>query len=193
MGKRTGKVTFGIVLLVIVVVIAVADFILAHLNQPVQGTVSTGQATSNLGFSIDPAPQTQTGPYASFEYPKGLALQKSASLAAPTLQQFNFVGRDVKSWVLSTSVASLPGGDLANNSSYMLRKNNSGTYQESTLQVNGQAVTVFSDTTAGGFSKVAFMTHGNLLGTVSLAGDDENGTAPLERAFSLTLTSWRWR
>lgn len=193
MGKRTGKVTFGVVLLVIIVIVGAGDFILAHLNQPGQATVTEGQATSNLGFTINPAPETQTGPYASFEYPKGLKLQKSAPLAAPIVQQFNFIGRDVKSWILSTSVATLPGRGLANNSSYALRKNNSGTYQEGTLQVNGQAVTVFSDTTAGGYSKVAFMTHGNLLGTVSLVGDDENGTAPLERAFTMTLTSWRWQ
>lgn len=191
--RRSRKQNFLIVVAVAVVLVAAAGLAISRLNQPVHGTVSAGQSSPNLQFSINLTPVHQYGPYASFNYPKGLQPQKNTSSSSTILQQLNFIGRDVRSWVLATAVVNLPAGELANNSSYELRLHDTKDYEQSSQQVNGQPITVFTDTTNGGFSKVAFWPHGNVLATISLIGDDEQGQAPLQKAFTMVLSSWQWQ
>ena len=87
----------------------------------------------------------------------------------------------------------MPGGDLSNNSSFVLRKENPQTYSEATTIINSQSVIVMTNTSDSGFSKVAFLTHGGLVATVALKGDDSNGAQPLATAFNMVLSSWHWR
>jgi hypothetical protein len=191
--NRKRKWLVGLSLLAIILVIG--SRLISQFSQPVNGVVKIGKATSSVTtYSMELSPKAQVGQYASFDYPKGLSPQKPAStITPPILQQYDFVGRDIETWILVTSVANLPSGQLSNDSSYTLRASNPSTYSRSSESVNGQSVIIMTDMTAAGFSKIAFMVHGDQVGTVSLTGDDQAGSQPLQTAFNMTLDSWHWQ
>ena len=99
----------------------------------------------------------------------------------------NYSDHDIE--VRNLAIASLfvPSGNLSDNNAYQFRKANPNTYQESNVTTNGKTVTVMSDTTVAGFSKVAFLTNGRYQATVSLIGNDSDGLDSLQAAFNQVL------
>jgi hypothetical protein len=180
--------------LVVLALILVIIHIFSRLNQPVTAPVkaSQGQASATV-YNIDLTPTPIAGPYASFNYPKGLRLVSKALISVPSVEDFTFYIKDVYSWTLAVDVAHTPTGTLSESSSYMLRKDNPSTYSESFITIKGQPISVMTDTTAvGSFSKVAYLTHGTLVATVSLIGNDTTGTQPLQTTLAMVLNSWQW-
>jgi hypothetical protein len=188
---RKKWVAFGGSLILVTLVVIVDRIIVSQVNQPVSGVVKAGQPSYYNTYSINLTPKLQSDAYASFNYPKGLILQPPES--SSSLQTYNYKAQDIEAWLLNISISNLPGGDLSNNSSFVLRKENPQTYSEATTIINSQSVIVMTNTSDSGFSKVAFLTHGGLVATVALKGDDSNGAQPLATAFNMVLSSWHWR
>jgi len=182
------------VLPIIVVLILITAYIFSRLNHPVTAQVKATQwQASSTAYNIDLTPTPMVGSYVSFDYPRGLHLVSTALVSVPSVEDFTYYAKDISSWTLAIDIARTPTGVLTESSSYTLRKDNPQAYSESFTTVNGQSTTVMTDTTVvDGFSKVAYLTHGNLVATVSLIGNDAAGTQPLQITFAMVLNSWRW-
>lgn len=163
-----------------------------RLNAPSRGLITVGHVSTSSSGGLDMTPRHVSGRYASFQYPAGLTVRSGGRITAPDLEQFNFMRRDIETWNLAIDIANDPTG-LAGNSAWQYRKTKPDQYKLSQQAIRGRIIPVMIDTNMGGFSKVAFLTHGNLLATVSLYGDDPAGTASLAVAFSMVLSSWQWR
>jgi hypothetical protein len=183
---------FSIIIGVAVVLVAIKLTSLAF-NRPAQGTISTTNGTEQPAQAgIDLRPEPISGTYVSFSYPRGLTRTADSKLIGPVVAMYNFSHHDVESWNLAIEILVIPSGQLADNNSYQLRKINPNTYQESHITVNNQLIDIMTDKTAGGFSKVAFLVHGQYQATVSLYGDDANGLGDLQSTFTMVLGTWHW-
>jgi hypothetical protein len=192
---RKRLIILGSVLLLLTVAVVVITRIINQFSQPVQGTTKVGQGTvdnQNISFSVSLTPKPQSNHYATFDYPSGITLNTPQPLTAPFVATMVYSARDVESWVLAIDISSNPVGNLSNNSAYLGRIDNPTEYHQSQTTINGQPVLIITDTTAPGFSQLAFLVHGSWLATVALTGDDANGTQPLQTAFNMVLNSWHW-
>ncbi len=190
--KKNLIITSGILLVVLVATIGIR-YVLLQLNQPVTVTLTPGPETkAQNDYQIDLTPKLEAGKYVSFSYPAGLTARPTQAVA-PYVESFYYTARasDVESWALAISVSTLPAGDLANSSGFMLRKNNPDKYLESHETVNGMPITIMTDHTAG-FSKIAYIQHNSLLATVSLIGNHAASVQPLQISFDTVLKSWQW-
>lgn len=190
MSKRR-KIAAAAAVFIIIALAVGARIFLPRLNQPVSGVITTSNNPAKTGYDINLKPKKITGKYVSFSYPAGLAPKKTASATAPNVETFDFSAHDVTTWLLAVNVSVLKGGTLSGDSGFTYRQANPGTYQESHLTVNSQPVDVMTDKTAN-FSKVAYLIHGPQLVTVSLYGDDAQGTQSLQTSFMMVLNSLRW-
>ena len=183
----------GSLLIVIFLIIAAVIFA-QKLTKPYSTAAKISQTSSTqLTYSIDLSPINHSDHYVTYNYPKGLHL-KSSSLIGPTSVDDNlYFAKDIYSWQLAIDIASTPTGQINQTSSYQFRKDNPQEYKEKTEKINGQIVDVMTDSYFdNGFSKVAYLTHGDLVATVSLIGNDSSGSQPLVTTFNMVLNSWQW-
>lgn len=187
LGRRLG-------LLYTLAVVLIAVWALSGLsNQPAKGSLKLGALQpATLASSFDLRPTGFSGQRFSFNYPAGLKEVAAEAPSGPILEQYDFRGRDVATWTLAVSDATLPAGDINQNSSYSYRRANPSLYKASTQQINGQLVYLFSDLSDPDFSESAFMIHQNQIASVALSGADTIGDQTLMSALNTLLTSWRW-
>lgn len=131
--------------------------------------------------------------YASFDYPAAFTQTPTGGLMAHEVAGYTMVHRDIATWSLAIEILSIPSGSLSDNNSYQYRKVNPQTYSENQFTVNGQTVTEMTDTSYGGFSKVAFLVHGSYQAVISLYGDDPNGLTDLRASLTMLENSWQWK
>lgn len=193
MSRRRKRILLFLVIIVFCVAVASRIAILA-IDQPTTSTIKVGKVTqAGYSYNVNLTPTTQIGKTVSFNYPVGLVPQTQQPVGSPIVEQFSYQARDIESWLLAVSVSTLPAGDLTQNSAYSYRVANPKIYQASHETINNQAISLMTDKTADGFSQLAFITHGNLVATVSLTGNDASGSAPLKTAFNIVLQSWHWK
>ncbi|HUD06481.1 MAG TPA: hypothetical protein VMR34_01205 [Candidatus Saccharimonadales bacterium] len=195
--KKSKKKKYLVLLFVLILFVTGAFYFLHNLNKPVVGVVSSTQSSSlsTVSYDIDLTPVSESGKYISFDYPKGMRLLSSA-LADPatSLESYNYYAKDLYSWTLAIDLTKTGSGQVNATSAYTSRATNPQMYSEGSMNVNNQAITVFTDKSfTGGFSKVAFFSHGDIVATVSLIGDDSSGVGPLETTFNMVLSSWEWK
>jgi hypothetical protein len=94
---------------------------------------------------------------------------------------------------LAISIYLIPGGKLTDSNSYQVRAIKPSQYQQSSQIVKGQVVVIFSDKTITYYNKVAFLIHGSYQATISLSGDDQNGSGNLVKTLNMILNSWTWK
>ncbi len=182
-------------LLVIILLIIAGIKGYSNLTKPtsIKLAVSSKQnlpASYNIGLT----PVLKTDAYVSFYYPEGLSLISTAKMLPTSVDDYFFTAKDVYLWRLGIDISSIPGGQLSQLSSYAIRLNNPNEFKQTVENINGQTITIMSDSQyAGSFSKVAYMTNGNLVASVSLTGGDSQGGAPLELAFNNVIARWKWR
>ena len=164
---------------------------LSRINQPVSGVITVKDSPTKTGYNVNLNPKQITGKHLSFDYPSGLTPQKTDPVTAPNAETFKFSAHDVMTWLLSVNVSTPKGDSLNADSGFSYRLANPDTYQESQITINNQTVEIMTDKTAS-FSKVGYILHGPLLATVSLYGDDAQGTQPLQTSFMMVLNSLRW-
>jgi hypothetical protein len=190
--KKRYKLLLFIIFLIIIVVVVV--LFISKINKPVTNSVSAsiGSANSNY-YNIDLTPVKQTGHYVSFDSPKGLALTSRSLISPISVEDFTFYVKDVYSWTMAIDIIKTPGGQLNQSSSYNLRKNDPSQYSETVQNFGSNQADVMADTSFSfGFSKVAYLTHGGLVGIISLIGNDTAGVKPLDTTFNMVLNSWQW-
>ncbi len=189
------SLTARIIALLIVLAIVTGGWrIVMELSQPT--TVAVGSASdtsSQSSYRVDLTPKLTSGQHVSFNRPKDLKLISTALVSVPSVEDFTFYVKDTASWTLAVDISRTPTGNLSESSSYTLRKNNPATYSASTITAQGQTVQIMTDTSvASGFSNVAYLTHGTFVATISLIGNDNSGTGPLDATFAMVLNSWHW-
>ena len=135
----------------------------------------------------------EVGDATKFTYPAAMHPYAQQPLTAPQIANYSYGYRDIESWQLAISAQTLSEPTLSNDSAYNFRSQHPEQYQLSNLTMNGQPVAIMTDTTASGFSKVAFLLHGSVAVNISLYGNDTSGTAILNSVFMQVLHSLQWK
>lgn len=169
--------------------------ILKQLTKPFSARASVAQIKPlSTSYQISLTPAHQTGRYVAFNYPSGLKLVSKSLISPISLEDYQYYIKDIYSWTLVVDIVKLPAANLNNSSSFSLRKNKPSIYQEGLKTIHQQTFIVFKDTAFNsGFSKVAYLAHGNDLAIVSLIGSDQSGLKPLSKTFNMVLSSLQWR
>lgn len=166
---------------------AVALFVLHILSSPAQGVITPRLQATNTDSQQPVIIKTKT---VAFKYPSQLQKIKADNLAAGDIEKFLFSYPQHGSWSLAILVKKLPGGALAADGNYNLRKQNPEQYTEQTRTINGATVSVMTDH-VGSSGQVAFMPHANMVAELALSGS-ESGSDESQAIFNTVLNSWQW-
>ena len=184
-------VKLGLILVLITGLIIGGKQVLSLFDGPSAGSVSAGKTKTVTGSVFDMTLVTIHGKYISFNYPAGITHSTSPKLIAPDVENFSFIKHDIETWNLEIAVTSAPNG-LTSFASYSYRSLHPDIYQLSQRSVGKQMAIIMTDKTAPGFSEVAYLVQGSLIGTISLYGDGSQGTKNLQSTFGMVLNSWQW-
>jgi hypothetical protein len=182
-----------ICVVVIVAILGTMRIVSSIINTPSQGIIYAPNNSQPVQSSINLAPKLLTGKYATFNHPTGLTQVANNKIVTPVVATYNFSYRDIETWDLAIDIILVPSGKLTDNSSYQVREINPATYQQSQLNLNNHIITVMTDRSASGYSKVAFLVHGQYQATISLYGDDASGFKYLDLTLNMVLSSWHWQ
>lgn len=189
----------GIVLVFVglfVVIVGAGGYILLHfMDAPASASdISAGAsspAQSGQSLSLG-SPVRVTGTYADFSYPSIFTALKSQAPTGNIVVEYGYEHYALIPWQLNISIQFLPGGEVSNDSAYSIMAQDPARYSKSTQTSNGNQVVVFADTTAGGFSKIAFMFHDSYAADVSLTSEDGQYLAEEQSALNQVVQSWQW-
>jgi len=180
------------ILFVICAVILV--FVDKQWTQPTTtSAVSSPYPTITKQAALNLIPKTYSDSFVSFSYPTIMTMDQMPKFNLPIVDVANLSYPDTESWLLSVQVLNIPSGTLYDNSAYQARIINPTTYQLSQSTINGISIPIFTDKTASGYDRVAFLLSGNYQATVSLIGDDTSGLTPLVNTMAMVLNSWQWQ
>ncbi len=172
---------------ILLAVWGVALLIIRSLNMPAQGIVT--QHNQDAGQNSEQL-MSVNGKTATFKYPISLQKIKPDTLAVGDVEKFLFSDTEHKGRSLAIRVKELPGGVLAQNGDYNMRKQNPQQYTEQTLTVNGAMVSIMTDINSM-HDKVAFMPHDQLIAEVAFSGGESSDTQS-QAIFTTVLNSWQW-
>jgi hypothetical protein len=166
----------------------------AFANTPTQThRTTTSSLKPKASRNLDLSPVAASGQFADFTYPAIFSVAPSNPVIPPVVAVYNYRYQSVPSWSLDIAIIRVPGGHLLDNDSYKMRTLKPEIYQASSLAVNGQSVPVMTDTTTGGFAKVAFLISGQYQATISLTSDDQRAMTDLETSLEQIVRSWHWK
>jgi hypothetical protein len=194
--KHHRKIKFLLILLAVLIVIGGAvDYIMSKFNASVSGNVTNPSTTQqNAGLSFDFTPIQVNGIHISFTYPRAMSVYSAAQKASfPILESYVYKYSDSLTWLLAVAVTQLSADNLMTDSSYSIRVQDPAIYQPSTVTINQKTYKVMTDTTAVGFSEIAFSLHDNMDCTISLLGNDNLGITNLQKVFDMVIGSFSWR
>jgi|GEM_PF-3072242 len=180
----TRLIVWGVVL---ILMLSVSGYFLYLISQPAQGVVTTTVTTT--ATKVVQSPRTVRGKATSFKYPADIQAVQPDVLAVGDVEKFLFIRSQLSAWSLAIQVKRLPSGNLSDDSSYNLRRQNPAQYSEQQMKINGLPVTVMSNTASS--DKVAFLLHNGLVAEVAVSGTSKDD-ARSEAAFTLVLNSWEW-
>lgn len=129
------------------------------------------------------------GNYIKFSFPDTFRQIPTDIPKAPQLETFDLMTKTSPFWELALGVSQLPSGNLRDDGSYNMRSLNTQKYKLEKLDINGQSVPVFSDSSQG-FAKAAFMPHGGMLLSVALSGAGDQDTMQSQLVTVLTSIEW---
>jgi hypothetical protein len=161
-------------------------------NTPAQAGAIYTQNVNMPDSKLTLTPVKVTNSYASFDYPSIMTLTSNNALASHELANYTFAHPDLVDWNMAIEVMYVASGRLQDNNSYEFRHVHPEQYIETNILVGTNKVDVMTDSTYGGFSKVAFLTHGPYQAVISLYGDNESGLTSLQKTFNMVLSSWKW-
>lgn len=189
--KTKTKVIFSFITIIfLLVAFKIFD---SYINKPSQGVIYTPSGSQTSQSSINLTPKLINGKYATFNVPSCLTQVANSKIITPELSTYNFSYKDIEPWNLAIDILNIPTGKITDNNAYQVRQINPTMYAPSQININGQNITVMTDKSTGGFSKVAFLVNGQYQATISLYGDDIYGTKPLDSTFNMVLSSWHWQ
>ena len=161
------------------------------INAPAAGNVRP--VTLKPVVSVTKDLQNYQGQYATYDYPVAFSEQSHPDIISPVIDRQWFSRGSLTGWQLSVTIYSLPSANETDNGDYNLRQTmpNRFSRTESTSK-QGDTITIFSDTEAASFSKVAFVHSGSKLSAVALTGAASASNADLNEVLSGIVTSWRF-
>ncbi|HET8991922.1 MAG TPA: hypothetical protein VFN31_02715 [Candidatus Saccharimonadales bacterium] len=186
--SKRARLSIGVILSLVVLFLLTYGYV----SQPSIGRVTSNGYGARAKNLFDFTPVKVADKFISFTYPKSLYKVANNPQYPPQVDEFNYAYRDSQTWDLSISTV-LVNYPISSNSGYRLRINDPSTYAEVTKTINNQPVYIFTDTTAPGFSKVAFLVNGQLQASVALTGDDFGVETNLQKTFDQVLNSWHWQ
>ena len=143
-----------ITVVVIIIVIAIIFAIIKIVERPAIGTVYPTINTSTIGNSqaFNLAPIHVSDSYASFNYPASLKPMNNSPNDYPQVANYNYsytgTGNDeAEEWQLAITIVKNSDGNLNNNSSYLIRKQNPSEYSQSVENINGLNIYIMSTKT----------------------------------------------
>jgi hypothetical protein len=166
--------------------------LLKSLSSPTDGVIKTGGQVAAQAAKPETAQKTLDGQYISLKYPDGFAEIGSGRPAANQLEIHRLAKGPSPFWNLAVSVSQLPNGNPADDASYNLRKVSPGRFSLEHIQAGQQSVDVFADQGAG-FSKVAFVPHGQEMATIALTSSDIFHIKELQQTLTSVLNSLEWK
>lgn len=184
-----------IILACLLCVVVGAFLFYRYLSSPSQSNITTPNALVNSlsnTSTFNNTPVAVHNTYFSFTYPAAMHPYPLQPLTTPQIADYSYGYRDIESWQLAISGQTLSEPTLSNDSAYTYRAQHPEQYQPSNTTINGQPVVIMTDSTASGFSKVAFLLHGSVVVNVSLYGNDTSGTDILNSVFMQVLNSLTW-
>jgi hypothetical protein len=180
----------------LVIVIAVGGyFFLRFMDAPSSasrismGSSMTTTATQSVSLG---KPVAVAGSYASFSYPSNFTAETLQVPGGDIVAQYGYDYHATIPWQLSITITSLPGGEVNDDAAYYAMMQNSSRYSKTSETVGPNEASVFTDTTAGGFDKVAVLFHGSYSADISLTSEDEQYVNEEQTTLDQVLQSWRW-
>ena len=154
------------------------------------GTVKYQTSSQQAVSSVAAAQQVNAqGNYIKFSYPNTFRQIPTDIPKTPQLETFDFMTRSSPFWELAIGVSQLPSGNLRDDGSYNMRFLNPGKYKLEKLDINGQSISVFSDSSEG-FAKAAYIPHNGMLLSVALTGSGDIET--MQNQYKQILQSVEW-
>lgn len=186
------RVLLTIMALLVLVLIGAGINAYNTLNQPVSSRSFhiLKDTTKPIG-GVSLEPKTFNTKYAQFDYPAVLRPRPTQKASVPSLINILFTASNIEVWVLAINI-SLSNNGIKGSSDYLLRAEDPSHYSPAQLVINGMNILVMNDIKSSGFAEVAFLSHNNMVATVSLTGDSSQGLTPLQQSFSMVLDHWTW-
>lgn len=171
-------------LLVSIIVVIIATIcILWFLTSSNQGTVSQAPAPGPQKAAV-PTYKELRGANFRLRY-LGMYTIKQLSASDNDLEIYQLTADTTYTKQLAIAVSRLPGGDLANNSAYLLRQSQPGTYTEQ--KIGAADVWLRRD----GTEETAFLVHGERVATLAFTQQGST-TAALQTEVHNVLDSFTW-
>jgi len=172
-----------------------ARVFLSYINTPASAARITNQpAHVSVPAAAGNEPVSVSDAYARFTYPSFLTplkVQQPNGGSVAAVHSYEY--KAAVPWQLTVTVNRLPGGLANNDSAYYAMIQNPARYQKTTENVNGGPVTILSDLTTGGFSKIAFLFHGGYSADIALNGSDQQDADREQATLDGVIQSWRWQ
>jgi hypothetical protein len=191
-GNRKIKKKIKTSLLIIVITLVV--IFIFKLRGSSTGVVIPSKPSSTVTTpSFNFTPVSVAGKYASFSYPASMTTFNVGPPSGSELEAYGYLYKDIETWFLAVTVLQLHSNSLSQDSGYEYRAINPDHYKQSSATFGENHYVIMTDTTASGFSEVAFSLNGDMSGDISLYGNDTFGTQNLVKTFDMVLTSWQWK
>jgi hypothetical protein len=192
MGKQKPKGSKKYVLLGGGILFLLAIVMIGHsLSSPAEGSIKDSAPVSSAPAKA-PGQVRTDGKYISFVHRDDIKQVPADQPGGNELEVFNLVRKPWPYWYLNIGISRLPSGNIADDGSYNMRALNPGRYKLEHWSLNSTNVAVFSDL-SGGYSKAAFVSHGDKLLTAAISSDDAAKVDQLDAALKQVLTSVEWR
>lgn len=159
---------------------------------------STGVVKSSLNEAkAVPAVQirkTIDGQYASFSLHDGFVKTTTDKPTGNEVELSSFARqRTAGSWNAVVRIVRLNGQPLQQEGTFNFRKTLSDRFDMTEQTIGNNDVITFTDNQDPSFSKVAYLTNGDVAASVALMGGMPDDFGRLEAELRDMLTSWRWK
>jgi hypothetical protein len=134
-----------------------------------------------------------TGTYAGFSYPSIFTPLKLQPASGNILASYGYEYRTLTPWQITITINFLSADSVNNDSAYYAETENPTRYDKTTETIHNSPVTIMTDTTSGGFDKIAFLFHGSYSADISFNSEDAQNATEEQAALNQVLSSWQWK
>jgi len=190
-------IRWGVPLLVVALLIAVATIVLTHwMNGGSDGTVHMGTpvAQKQTVNTLPTEPVSVTSSYYTTTLPGGFTVRRQADVTSsgPTLAQFSANTRSETDQQIGITIGRLPSDGLAGVADYHLRTSDTATYAAFTPAGLPAGALAFR-TTQGPAAITIFWPHDALYAELSFSTEGQAASNALLTTYSQVLANWAWK
>lgn len=177
-----------VVLFLLVILVAVVALIFWWINSSNEAVIDNRPAPAEKAQAA-PAYKNLDGSFVALRYPGTYTVHK-LSAKNNDLEVYQLIADTAYSKQLAISVSTLPGGDPANNSAYVLRQARPDLYTKRQASFGDMSATIWAST--DGQEQTAFIINGDKIAVLAFTqqGGDTSGLAA---EVNTLLQSFRWK